>query len=367
MTLSLEQLRSQLAQIDAEIIELVAKRLCLSTAVGETKQQLGLPTRDFAQEKEVLARARDLASDANIDPQLAEQLMLLLIRSSLTTQEKHRVASVAAQQAQKRVLVIGGAGKMGRWFVNFLAAQGYEVQVADPAGGVPGFVHYADWRLAPQNFDLLIVAAPLRATKQILLDLAAAPPAATIIEVGSIKGLFATALKNLIEAGAQVASIHPMFGPDTELLCGRHVIFIDLHQPEATAVAKNLFSRTMAIQVDMTLDEHDRLIAYVLGLSHALNIAFINVLAQSGEAAPRLAHASSTTFDAQLAIATKVVDENPHLYFEIQSHNEHNLTALNTLADTLDKLRRAVAEKDESTFVKMMEQGKEWRGDGADV
>ena len=39
----------------------------------------------------------------------------------------------------------------------------------------------------------------------------------------------------------------------------------------------------------MGLDEHDRLIAYVLGLSHALNIAFFTALADSGEAAPRLA------------------------------------------------------------------------------
>ena len=30
----------------------------------------------------------------------------------------------------------------------------------------------------------------------------------------------------------------------------------------------------------MGLDEHDRLIAYVLGLSHALNIAFFTALAK---------------------------------------------------------------------------------------
>ena len=37
--------------------------------------------------------------------------------------------------------------------------------------------------------------------------------------------------------------------------------------------------------------EHDRLIAYVLGLSHALNISFFTALARSGEAAPRWAAA----------------------------------------------------------------------------
>ena len=96
-----------------------------------------------------------------------------------------------------------------------------------------------------------------------------------------------------------------MFGPDTELLSGRHVIFIDLGDQQAVDDAQTLFASTMAERVVMSLDEHDRLIAYVLGLSHALNIAFFTALAGSGEAAPRLAQLSSTTYDAQVDVATQ--------------------------------------------------------------
>jgi chorismate mutase/prephenate dehydrogenase len=71
------------------------------------------------------------------------------------------------------------------------------------------------------------------------------------------------------------------------------------------------FASTMVEQVVTTLDDHDRLIAYVLGLSHAINIAFFTALAESGEAAPRLARLSSTTFDAQLAVASLVAGESP--------------------------------------------------------
>ena len=70
-----------------------------------------------------------------------------------------------------------------------------------------------------------------------------------------------------------------MFGPDTQLLSGRHVIFIDLGDQAALQEAQALFAPTMAERVVMGLDEHDRLIAYVLGLSHALNIAFFTALA----------------------------------------------------------------------------------------
>jgi len=63
----------------------------------------------------------------------------------------------------------------------------------------------------------------------------------------------------------------------------------------------------------MGLEDHDRLIAYVLGLSHALNIAFFTALAESGEAAPKLAKMSSTTFDSQLLVSEAVAQDNPHL------------------------------------------------------
>ena len=127
-----------------------------------------------------------------------------------------------------------------------------------------------------------------------------------------------------------------MFGPDTELLSGRHVIFIDLGNAAALEEAQDLFAPTMAERVVMGLDEHDRLIAYVLGLSHALNIAFFTALADSGEAAPRLARLSSTTFDSQMDVASRVAAESPDLYFEIQSLNEYGEESLLALQQAVD-------------------------------
>ena len=125
-------------------------------------------------------------------------------------------------------------------------------------------------------------------------------PAGTIFDLGSLKSPLRGGRMALKSHGCRVTSVHPMFGPDTELLSGRHVIFVDLGVPEALAAARELFAPTMVEQVVMTLDEHDRLIAYVLGLSHALNIAFFTALAESGEAAPRL---NDVVFSAEEARA----------------------------------------------------------------
>lgn len=108
----------------------------------------------------------------------------------------------------------------------------------------------------------------------------------------------------------------------------------------------------------MNLDDHDRLIAYVLGLSHALNIVFFTALAESGEAAPRLAQLSSTTFDAQLMVAANVARENPRLYFEIQNLNRFGMQPLQALREAAQRVYALVEEGDEQSFVDMMEQGR---------
>src|SRR5262249_41937611 len=141
--------------------------------------------------------------------------------------------------------------------------------------------------------DYIVLATPIPVTDAILRDLALRRPPGVIFDIGSLKSPLRAGLAALKSHGCRVTSVHPMFGPDTELLSGRHVIFVDMGCPEALERARELFAPTMAEQVVMSLDEHDRFIAYVLGLSHALNIAFFTALAESGEAAPRLARLSS--------------------------------------------------------------------------
>jgi chorismate mutase/prephenate dehydrogenase len=136
------------------------------------------------------------------------------------------------------------------------------------------------------------------------------------------------------------------------------VIFIDLGDKAALQEAQDLFAPTMAERVVMGLDEHDRLIAYVLGLSHALNIAFFTALAESGEAAPRLAQLSSTTFDAQIDVASRVAAESPELYFEIQSLNEYGGESLLALQQAVERLVAAVKTKDAAAFAALMNRGR---------
>jgi chorismate mutase/prephenate dehydrogenase len=353
---ALDQLRSELGAIDKEILALVAKRQATAIKIGHAKRALGLPTRDFRQEKDVVQRARAAAVEHGLTPALGEDLVIALIRGSLTVQEQDTVAS-SGEGSGRRALVIGGAGHMGAWFVRYLAAQGFSVEIADPADGPAGVTNHRDWHGVTLDHEMIIIATPMPATAAILTELAKAPPAGVIFDVGSLKSPLRDGLAALAKAGANVCSVHPMFGPDTALLSGRHVIFVDVGAPKATAAARALFEPTMATLVEMDLESHDRLIAYVLGLSHALNIAFFTALAESGEAAPKLATLSSTTFDAQLGVAAAVARENPDLYFEIQTLNDYGTESLAALLYAVERLRSVVRANDRDGFRALMTRG----------
>lgn len=357
--MDITELRTQLDRVDRDLVRLAAERQRIVAEIGRSKRGSGRALRDFRREKEVLDNVRGHAREAGIDPELAAGLMELLIAASLTRQEQDTVRALS-QGDGKRALVIGGSGRMGAWFARFLDAQGYAVEVADPAPNAAGFPQRARWDAGELGHDLIVVATPLRPTAEILGELARLRPVGIVFDLGSIKTPLRGALQQLAAAGVRATSIHPMFGPSANVLAGRHVVLIDTGDREALETARSLFASTTAVTVEMDLDEHDRLIALVLGLSHALNIAFTAALAGSGVAPERLKAVSSTTFGAQLRIAEGVARENPHLYFEIQSLNQHNGPALTALDEAVHALLAAVRSGDEQSFVALMRRGRDY-------
>jgi chorismate mutase/prephenate dehydrogenase len=357
--MTLEELRKRLSEVDRDLIGLVAARQRIVAEIGAHKIQNAVPTRDYEREREVLKSAHERARSLGLEPSLAEQIMELLIRASLTHQEQSRVAAQTSG-AGKRVLVIGGAGKMGAWFAQFLSSQGFAVEIADPSNNAVPYPHMADWRESALDHDIIVVATPMKVAGQVLVELARRRPKGLVVDIGSLKSPLREGLKALAAAGCKVTSIHPMFGPDTRLLSGRHVVFCDVGVPQATREARALFASTMAEQLEMSVDDHDRLMAYVLGLSHALNLAFFTALAESGELVPRLQKMSSTTFDAQLKVATLVAKDNPYLYFEIQALNDYGAASLHALRAAAERIQRLVETGNEAGFVELMAAGRRY-------
>jgi chorismate mutase/prephenate dehydrogenase len=361
--MSLTDLRDRLDDLDRQLLDLIAERQRTIARIGEIKRGMGKPLRDFRREKQVLDLAEANAAARGLDRGLAHELMKLLIQHSLTSQENEQLRAEARGDG-RRALVVGGAGQMGRWFARFLDSQGFVVEIVDPAvsataaASADGFAQRRRLVDGRCDHELIVVVAGIEASNRVLCELAALAPPGVVIDVASIKAPLAEGYAALRAAGVAVASMHPMFGPGAVLLADRHVVVIDLGVERATAMARQLFAATTAEVVEMSLDEHDRLMAEVLGLSHAINIVFGAALADGGQDERRLDRISSATFSAQTRVTRAVVNENPQLYYEIQSLNPNSGEALVRFAGALERLRAALAAGDRAAFAALMQRGR---------
>ena len=80
---ALGDLREQLARLDRRLVRLLSERERIQWQVLAYKQALGLPLRDPLQETQVRQRARLAALRSSGDPQLAEDLIVGVMRSGL--------------------------------------------------------------------------------------------------------------------------------------------------------------------------------------------------------------------------------------------------------------------------------------------
>src|SRR5215471_14856990 len=68
----------------------------------------------------------------------------------------------------RRVAIVGGAGKMGRWLASFFAGQGHTVSILDPSGPVEGYRSAQSLADAARDSDLVLLATPLGSGRDVL-------------------------------------------------------------------------------------------------------------------------------------------------------------------------------------------------------
>lgn len=357
MTDALADLRARIAAVDAELVALVARRLALARDVGAAKRAAGLPVRSFGTEAEVLARFREEAGRHGLDPRLAGRLAHQLISASVQLQEEAR--ATAGSKAQ-RILLVGGAGKMGRWLARFFLGQGHRVTVLDPAGEVDGCASARDLPAGLDGADVVIVATPLTPGVGVLRKILARRPTALVADVFSLKSHVLGDLERAAAGGLAVASLHPLFGPEVRTLGGRVLAVLDCGNPAAADAAAALFGDTALTITRLPVAEHDAYMQYVLGLSHLVAILFFTTLERSGRDFDQLARMASTTFLKQARTAAEVARENPRLYHEIQALNRHSRDLFTLLHGSLEAIESAALAGDGAAFVELIERGREW-------
>lgn len=144
-----------------------------------------------------------------------------------------------------------------------------------------------------------------------------------------VKSLVIPVLRRMADAGMNVCSVHPMFVPTAPAVSGYNIVVADCGCSAMIEEATALFSGGTILW--MQVEDHDPIAAYVLGLSHAVNLAFSEALVRSGFSTEVLNAAASTMFRKQTAVSCEVSQENAPLYYAIQRENPYNDAAVNIL------------------------------------
>jgi len=354
LTDAVEGIRWKIEEIDNEILDLIRRRMDIALSMGHEKVDKALPVRDLRVEEQVRTRYLARAKDVGISEAAAIELSALLVRESVEAQ-----ARLPRPMKPRKVLVVGGAGKMGQWFCRFFASRGHDVKVWD-MHRKGGFPMVASLEQGVKEAEVICVATPISITADVLHKIFRLKPKGLVFDISSVKSPIIDILKEGADQGLLVCSVHPLFGPDASFIFARNLILCNCGSDQAISKFMPLLNGTGANVMESLVEDHDKLIAVVLGMSHALNLAFFEALHNSGFKYNELRPASSTTFEKQMNTSSSVSQESPDLYYEIQHLNPYNAEVLDILISALKEVKEAGSEDDRAHMFRIMQEGRKY-------
>lgn len=344
-------LRDEIQTITESIMILAKKRQELANEVATIKDASGIPIENLEVERQLRCEVNKLAQSIGLEETFAGRMLDLLLDFSKSSQRKEifqsKILSFLNSEKIESILVIG-SGRMGGWIASYFRGLDRKVALFDKK------VSFARRRAKELdcdslseiqnalNFDLVFIAVPISETRGVLSNLSnliqKGARCRAIIEASSIKDAsrhFEVAPDDLIP----IIHIHPLFGPLANNFGRNAIVVIKRERPSKNDrfpggynFARKLFPQFDILELDA--ESHNRQMALLLTLPHALAFAFLDVASRYKG---RL-KISTPSFDIMNDFAAKVLGENPDVYFEIQSMNKFSPEVLRDLMESIVRL-----------------------------
>jgi len=218
---------------------------------------------------------------------------------------------------------------------------------------------------AVRDADLVIFCTPVGSMEHLAATIAHhLAPQTLVTDVGSVKACVAKKLTPLL--GDRFIGGHPMAGSERSgLAAARSDLFEGapcILTPSGTTLPESLeiltrFWCSLGAQVTaMSPLEHDRLVARLSHLPHALAFALVNLVSETlPEDAPLLAGGSFRD-------GTRVAASDPVLWTGILTENRHEvIAALREMSDLLGSLAENLEEEDNDAVLDVLTRAREQR------
>src|SRR6266581_4177748 len=267
------RIRNRIDELDQEIVRLLKNRYENARLLGRIKQQRHLDYRDPEREKIILRKIERAATSLDLDPKLLRPIFDQIFTLSVQAQRDQPEKS-AKRLDQTRILIIGGTGRMGRFFARFTSLQGAKVKLAGREINKtrttakelevePGTI------LDATSSDVVILAVPMEETVRVATETASLMTAGSLLtDLSSVKTGISDMIAEKIPKGLEYVSLHPLFGPSIDHLHDQTIIAVSYNAGQKwSKLARALHGGGAKVQ-PMSAAQHDRTMAYVQGLHH---------------------------------------------------------------------------------------------------
>lgn len=350
----LTALRDEIDDIDSQLVNLLKKRRAVTTRVGELKSEVGMPIYAPKREEALLSKRRVQAESAGLNPDVIEDVLRRLMSDSYISQDASGYLCVKPDC--KKVVIIGGKGKLGNIFVDLFNRSEYVVDILEQE----------DWPnsetiLAGAN--VVIVAVPIRLTNTVIQHLTQLPDDCILADLTSIKE---SPLSEMLKVhSGPVVGLHPMFGPDVTGLVKQTIIVCEGRLPESYDWLLEQFKIWGARIYSVDAASHDQAMSMVQVMRHFSTIAYGYHLMKEGVDISQLVEMSSPIYRLELIMVGRLFAQNPVLYSDIIFSNLDNVAMMKRFAFRFLELLEDVEKGNKESFVKMFDRISDWFGDYA--
>ncbi|MBE6493451.1 MAG: prephenate dehydrogenase [Methanosphaera stadtmanae] len=263
----------------------------------------------------------------------------------------------------RNMTIIGGTRGLGRWLAEHLKNE-YNITITsrnESSGQEVAQeinVKYNSNNIeAVRNAEIIIFSVPIEHMVKTIEEVAPhAPEGSLLMDVASIKRESSEALEKYAPSNVEIIPTHPMFGPRVPTL-KRQIIVLTPIKNRSTKWLPRLkeFLKEKDCEVVITTPhEHDKYMSIVQGLTHFSFISLASTIKKLNIDVKKSKNFSSPVYSLMLDMVSRVVYQNPYLYYSIQKNNKETENARQTLINECIYISNLIKHEDEEDFVKTM-------------
>ncbi len=263
----------------------------------------------------------------------------------------------------RNMTIIGGTRGLGKWMAEHLNKRfNITITSRDENSGKKIAqelnVKYSNDNIqAIQDAEIVLFCVPIEYMVKTIKEVAPhAPEGSLLMDVASVKKDAAEALMKYAPENAEILPCHPMFGPRVPTL-QRQIIVLTPFENRSNKwqpIVEAFLDESGCETVITTPEEHDRYMSIVQGLTHFSFISLASTIKKLNINVKRSRSFSSPVYSLMLDMVSRIVCQNPYLYYSIQKNNKETANAREALIRESTYLSKLIEEGDEEDFVKKM-------------